>query len=475
RHEAFAAELGPRLSRGASIYLEGDEGFKEQTIRWQLFAPPSFHVAVVVGDERDVQLTVASANEFGLPWLAISGHHGGIRSMEKLKHGVQISLSELNEISIASDGNTAYIGGGTLSKSATDALWALGKQTVTGTCECTSLAGPMLGGGRGLLEGKYGLMIDQLVEARIVLADGSLVTANAEEYPDLFWALRGAGHNFGIVTQVRYKVYDVPKDNQWVVGFFTFTEDKLEKIFALTNELTKDGLQPAEFLNFIFAMRTLINGTSMTVMNVAILYEGSLSDSNQYMDQYAALGPANTIIMPSSYPILPSMLAAGINDVACLKNTYSSLRFPVSWPSYNLPTVRRLYTKFDQLTANAAFNASVYFFEGYSVRGVQAVAPESTAFPDRANIILTALFLTYFDSRLDEEAVRLGKEMREIALGGVADGRLDAYVNYAHGDEGVEAWYGHETWRIDKLRALKEKYDPHNRFAFYAPIVEYGQ
>ncbi|KAJ7762619.1 hypothetical protein B0H16DRAFT_1719067 [Mycena metata] len=475
RHAALASELGPRLSRGASIHLEGPEEFKEQTIRWQLFAPPSFHLAVVVGDEHDVQLTVAGANVFGLPWLAVSGHHGAIASLEKMEHGVQISLSKLNEISVNSDGHTANIGGGALSKSVSDTLWPLGKQTVTGMCECTSLAGPLLGGGHGFLQGKYGLMIDQLVEARVVLADGTLVTANAEKYPDLFWALRGAGHNFGIVTQVKYKLYDVPEDNQWVAGIFTFTEDKLEKIFTVTNELTRDGLQPAEFLNFIIFMRAPTIDASKTILNVVILYEGSLADSNEYMDQYAALGPVNTLITPVSYPILPSMVGAGINDAVCLKGIYRGLRFPTSYRSHDVPTVRRLYTKFDELTANPAFNTSAYFFEGFSVKAVQAVAPESTAYPERFNIFLTSPLLTYFDARWDEEAVQAGKEMREIALGGVEDGQLNAYINYAHGDEGVEDWYGHETWRIDKLKALKEKYDPHNTLAFYAPIMDHNR
>src|SRR5690349_20852225 len=117
-------------------------------------------------------------------------------------------MENFNDITVSDDGKTAQIGGGTLSKQSTDTLWPQGKQTVTGACECVSLVGPMLGGGHGWLQGRNGLAVDQLVEARVILPDGKLVIANETgKYSDLFWALRGAGHNFGIVTEVKYKVY----------------------------------------------------------------------------------------------------------------------------------------------------------------------------------------------------------------------------------------------------------------------------
>ncbi|KAJ7034037.1 FAD-dependent oxygenase [Mycena alexandri] len=470
RYVALASHLGPILSQGASIYLEGTPQFKEQTARWQLFAPPQFHIAVEVVAERDVQYTVLLANSFGLPWLAVSGRHGSTSTLHKLEHGIQISLSKLNNITMNIDGQTANFGGGVLSKNVVDTLWSWGKQTVTGQCECTSLAGPLLGGGHGLLQGRYGLMIDQLVEARVVLADGSLVTASNEENPDLFWALRGAGHNFGIVTQVKFKVYDVPKDNQWVVAILTFTEDKLEKIIELANDI-KDGLQPVELINMIWVLR--IPGTEKPVINVQIIYEGSLAESQKYINQYNALNPTDSAILQNvDYPQISSLTNSGEETIACAHSVYRARLFPTSFRSYHIPTIRKLFDKFSEISAQPGLNNSFYLLEAYSVKGVQNVDPESTAFPDRFNVFLTAPVLVYFDADLDEQAVKSGQEIREIALEGVEDGLQSSYVNYAQGDETLEDWYGHETWRTDKLRALKEKYDPHNRFAFYAPIIQ---
>ena len=114
------------------------------------------------------------------------------------------------------------------------------------------MVGAMLGGGHGILQGRYGLIADNLLEAEVVLANGSLTTASSTSNPDLFWALRGAGHNFGIVTSYRFRIYDVPPNNSWIVESYVYTEDKLEKLLELTNTLTEGGKQPVEYLNWAY-------------------------------------------------------------------------------------------------------------------------------------------------------------------------------------------------------------------------------
>ena len=104
--------------------------------------------------------------------------------------------------------------------------------------------GIMLGGGHGYLQGLFGLLADQIQEARVVLADGKSVIASKQSNPDLFWALRGAGHNFGIVTGLTYKIYDrIP---EWTVSTLFFTQDKLEGVFTLTNNYLEEKDHPAE-------------------------------------------------------------------------------------------------------------------------------------------------------------------------------------------------------------------------------------
>ena len=102
----------------------------------------------------------------------------------------------------------------------------------------------MLGGGHGFLQGQYGLMTDQLIRARVVLANGTAVSVSAQSNPDLYWALKGAGHNFGIVTEVDYKVYDAHNHEDWSTGIFVFNGDQLEAFLATVNSMAKS--QPAE-------------------------------------------------------------------------------------------------------------------------------------------------------------------------------------------------------------------------------------
>jgi len=123
---------------------------------------------------------------------------------------------------------------------------------VTGVCECTGTVAPLLGGGHGALQGHYGLLADNLLSARLVLANGTAVTASPTSHPDLFWAIRGAGHNFGIVTEFEYKIYDVPPDGSWAYTMLIFTGDKVEEIYEQVNALTKDENEVAELINFSF-------------------------------------------------------------------------------------------------------------------------------------------------------------------------------------------------------------------------------
>lgn len=105
---------------------------------------------------------------------------------------------------------------------------------VTGLAECVSVAGPLLGGGHSLLQNQYGYSLDGLVSARVVLASGKIVEASRAKNADLFWALQGAGHNFGIVTSLEVKTYDIPSN--WTVYNLIFKTDKVEALFSLIND-----------------------------------------------------------------------------------------------------------------------------------------------------------------------------------------------------------------------------------------------
>ena len=104
------------------------------------------------------------------------------------------------------------------------------------------MAGAMLGGGHGWLQGQYGLAADSIIEARLVLANATVTTVSNSSNPDLYWALRGAGHNFGVVTEWKHKIHDANASKPWAYETLTFTEDKLEQLFDAANVISKTQL-----------------------------------------------------------------------------------------------------------------------------------------------------------------------------------------------------------------------------------------
>lgn len=115
------------------------------------------------------------------------------------------------------------------------------------------MVAPMLGGGHGFLQGMYGLLADQLIEARIVLGNGSAIKVSADSHPDLFWALRGAGHNFGIVTEFTYRIYDSHPNETWSYESFFFSGDQLEAVFEAKNEMMIR--QPPNMIQFAIFLK----------------------------------------------------------------------------------------------------------------------------------------------------------------------------------------------------------------------------
>lgn len=113
------------------------------------------------------------------------------------------------------------------------------------------------------------------------------------------------------------------------------------------------------------------------------------------------------------------------------------------------------------------FRFSSMLIEGYSGAAVRAVPENSTAYAHRKQGILVG---TFIQADLANEALKYGTRIQEALVKASPDGKLHSYVNYAAGNEPREALYGHEPWRLQKLRKLKAEYDPHGRFNFYLPI-----
>ncbi len=197
-------------------------------------------------DVEDVVAAVAFGRENGLD-IAIraGGHNGG--GLGSVDDGLMIDLSGLKQIDVDPDARKATIGGGALLGEVDTATNAHGLATPAGIISTTGAGGLMLGGGIGHLTRNFGLSIDNILGAEVVLADGSVVQANEKENPDLHWALRGGGGNFGVVTKIEAQLH--PCDTvvcgpmfwsldkaadvmRWYRGFILNAPEELNGFFA---------------------------------------------------------------------------------------------------------------------------------------------------------------------------------------------------------------------------------------------------
>jgi len=135
------------------------------------------------------------------------GHNGG--GLGVVDDGVVIDLGAISDVAVDPDSDTVSVGGGCTWAQVDQATSEHGRATPSGIISTTGVGGLTLGGGLGHLTRRFGLTVDSLISADVVLADGSRVRASAEEHPDLFWALRGGGGNFGVVTSFEFRTHPV--------------------------------------------------------------------------------------------------------------------------------------------------------------------------------------------------------------------------------------------------------------------------
>lgn len=136
----------------------------------------------------------------------------------------------------------------------------------TGSNGCVGLLGPALGGGLGRYQGQYGLISDNFASLNVVLANGTATTVSAKSNSDLFWAMKGAGHNFAIVTSAYIKIYP-RKASTWHYHNYVWSQDKLEKVFKALNKFQGKGQIPALMgVNFgQFSIEPEISQTEVSV------------------------------------------------------------------------------------------------------------------------------------------------------------------------------------------------------------------
>lgn len=204
------AEILQQLSSQITgeIILPTDENYDEARAIYNGMIDKRPAVIVKCKDANDVIAAVNFARKENIEVSIRSGGHNG-PGLALVDDGLVIDLSPMKDIRVDPDNKTVRVQPGCTWGDVDGATHEFGLATVSGIISTTGVGGLTLGGGHGYLTRKYGLTIDNLLSADVVLADGNLVHANEKENPDLFWALRGGGGNFGVVTAFEYRLHPV--------------------------------------------------------------------------------------------------------------------------------------------------------------------------------------------------------------------------------------------------------------------------
>ncbi|MGE3832364.1 MAG: FAD-binding oxidoreductase [Parvibaculaceae bacterium] len=176
----------------------------------------------------DVQKTVRIAAERGALIAVRAGGHS-LPGFSTCDDGIVLDLSQMNAVTVDQAARTAQVMGGAFLQHLDAAGAKAGLVTPAGVVSHTGVAGLTLGGGMGWLSRRYGLSIDNLLEAELVTADGQVIHASTEKEPDLFWALRGGGGNFGVVTRFTFRMHPLPA---LTVGVWTYPYDDCAAVMA---------------------------------------------------------------------------------------------------------------------------------------------------------------------------------------------------------------------------------------------------
>ena len=401
----------------------------------------------------DVVAAVRYARERDLPVAVRSGGHG-VGGHALCDGGLVIDLSPMKGIRVDPAARTARAEAGVLWGELDRETQLFGLATVGGIVTHTGIAGLTLGGGIGWLMRKYGATVDNLLSVDLVTADGELITASEDHNPDLFWGVRGAGGNFGIVTSLEYRLHAVGpivlagpifhplRDAQEVLGFYrefaASAPDELTTIFEL------GVAQPLPFLP------EDVHGKPIVM--VGACYAGPPEDGARVVRPLKEFGnPIADLLEPKPYLALQSMFDPFV--------PHGWHRY---WKSVELPpltdsAIDTLIDHTSRITSPRSYTI-VFQLGGALAR----VAEDATAYPQRDaafNVNVNAVW-----AEDDPDAHGHIAWARDFFDAMRPHARDRVYVNFL-GDEGpdrVRQAYG--TEKYDRLVELKRKYDPTNFF-----------
>jgi FAD/FMN-containing dehydrogenase len=433
------------------VVLPGDPEYDSARVVWNGMIDRRPALVVRPTNTDDVAAAVHFARERDLIVAVRCGGHS-ISGLSTCDDGIVIDLSRMRGVAVDPDGRKAIAGGGALLSELDTEAQAHGLACPVGVVSHTGVAGLTLGGGMGRLMRKHGLTIDNMLSAEVVTADGRLVRASEDENADLFWGLRGAGANFGIVTSFEFQLH--PFDPVITAGAVIHPAERAGELAALYRELAEIG--PDElFLGFVLALALPaedfppeLAGKPMAVVNV--LHSGSLESAERDLAKLRAFGPP----VVDSIEAKPYLATQTMNDEAMDWGH----RFYMK--SAFLPAFKdELVDLVVEHAARGPEGAKASLSLWATGRAIAEVSEEATAFSGREAAFWIAAEVFWDDPALDGQSRDWGRTAMAAVMPFATEGR---YVNDVMEAGEAEDVYGNTKY--DRLVALKRAWDPENVF-----------
>ncbi|KAJ6029755.1 hypothetical protein N7499_005434 [Penicillium canescens] len=463
----------------AEIVTWGSDGYGDGVKQWSDTCDEQVGAVVRVTSAGEAAAVVRFAACHKIPF-AVKGGGYSTSGASTTRGGIVLDLFYLRRVQVDPVSQVLIAEGGALWEDI-DIAAAQHKLAVVGsTLNHIGAAGATLGGGYGWLTGQYGLAIDNLLWAKMILADGSVVTASEEQHPDLFWAIRGAGQSFGVAIELGFQAH---KQNHPVfAGTLLFSADKLPKIVDFVNqfETLTDSKQ-----GFWFGFTASPSMGECSIL-VVIFYNGNQTDAEQFFSPVLSLDPVVNEAQMLPYDSLNGILNAMDTKSRRRSSEGSDITFPVdeivgprkSLRGSNITVpldpdfVLSIYHEFDGILRDFPLaRDSILLFELLPNSQVAKVHNNATAFASRGPYYNVSSLFRWHNPRLDEQIHSLQTDLMD-RIGTRAGIRVrpdynitrhgtGVYANYAGNDLPNDEIFGHN---LARLQALKKKYDPDNMF-----------
>jgi FAD/FMN-containing dehydrogenase len=446
------AELGV-LFRGP-VLRPGDSGYDEARMVENLAIDRRPGMIIRCSGEADVIDGVRLAAEHGL-LLAVRGGGHHVAGHGTVDGGLVLDMRDMNGVWVDPVNKTVRVQGGATWGQVDREAQVFGMAVPGGVVSTTGVGGLTLGGGIGWLHRKWGLTCDNLLAAQVVLASGELVTASDRENPDLFWAIRGGGGNFGVVVDFTFRAHAVGPDVALAAVFHDAASGAelmaqwRDLALRAGDEVTTRALYwslPADD-----ALPPPVQGKDVFI--VAALYAGDKHEGQGIIDEFRSLG--NPLFDMTEH--IPNYRAfqAGFDPLVTNLHSY--------WKSMYLDELDDHALAFIHERAMTRPDPSVLIHVPIMGGATAAVAAETTAFGDRsAPFMLSIDGGTYDPAKFDEVRTWVSDSIEAARR---LDGARGAYLNFS-GDESTDQRVVQQQFgpNLDRLRVIKKKYDPDNLF-----------